>query len=155
MDVVTLCEQVIRGKKNRVTKRKSLQLFMWEVVDGPRRSPGRDDKWLGLGCICSRTWRTYWGLTWGEAWGHWEKETDAGTWQSLLRLGPRLDTRSLQCLLLYFLGLAWDKSRCRRGWWENMVTALDKGAKSILKKEDNLLLDPGRSSGSSSPVKCS
>ena len=35
------------------------------------------------------------------------------------------------------------------GGWENMVTALDKGTKSILKKEDILLLDPGRSSGSS------
>ena len=29
MDVVTLCEQIVRGKeKNRVTKRKSLQVLM-------------------------------------------------------------------------------------------------------------------------------
>ena len=38
------------------------------------------------------------------------------------------------------------------GGWENMATALDKGTKSILKKEDILLLDPGRSSGSSPPA---
>ena len=60
MDVVTVCEQTVRGKgKSRGTNKEVTAVV--DVRDGrwAREIVGRDDKWLGLGCICSRTWRTY------------------------------------------------------------------------------------------------
>lgn len=74
-----------------------------------------ETEWLDLGCICSRTWRTYLGT--GREVRHeaTERERDAGTWHGVCSdwdPGWTLEVRSVSCSA----SLAWPEMRVDVEW---------------------------------------